>query len=117
MNLKKIFLLILLLGICFLSYAGEEFVYNNKSRRDPFLPLVSKDGYLVNREADIPASDMNLEGIIYDKTGNSLAIINGNVLKTGNKIADYTIIRIEKKGVVLQSNTEEFFLELKQEVE
>lgn len=115
MNLKKItFLVIILIGVV-VCYAKQDFVYDSKGRRDPFLPVVSKDGYIINREADVPVSDMNLEGIIYDEGGKSLAIINGNVLKVGDKIGIYAISMIEKKKVILQSNSEEFILNLKQE--
>lgn len=97
-----------------MAYAEGEFVYNSHGKRDPFLPLVSKEGYLINREADVTASEMNLEGIIFDKSGKSLAIINGQVLKISDKIGNYTVSSIEKQKVTLQGD-EEIILELKRE--
>ncbi len=114
MKIKKIFLLVFL-GLSILVYADEQFIYDSRGRRDPFLPLVSKDGYLINREAEVLASDMNLEGIIFDRTGKSLAIINGRVLKAGDKIGTYAIISIEKQKVFLEFNAEKVVLELKEE--
>ncbi len=114
MKIKKT-LLIVFLGLSIFAYAEEQFVYDSKGRRDPFLPLVSKDGYIINREADVLASDMNLEGIIFDKSGKSLAIINGKVLKVGDKIGNYNILKIEKQKVTLEFNAEEVVLELKEE--
>ncbi len=111
----KTILILFVLILCIICYAEKEFVYNSNGKRDPFLPLVSKDGYLVNRESDMPVSDMNLEGIIYDQNGNSLAIINGSILKIGDKIGNYTVTKIEKRKVMLLGNTEESTLELKQE--
>lgn len=108
----------LLVLFCFSTVAivraETEFVYDSKSRRDPFLPLVSKEGYLINREAEVVPSEMNLEGIIFDESGKSLSIINGMVLKEGDKISSYTITKIEKQKVILQGD-EEFILELREE--
>lgn len=96
-------------------YSQADFIYDSKGRRDPFLPLVSKEGYIINRETEILASDMNLEGIIYDPRGKSLAIINGTVLKIGDTIGNYSIIEIEKNKVTLSWGNEKIILELKQE--
>lgn len=125
MKVKKIFLM-LFLGSCVLAFAEDKFTpsettfltgftYDSKGKRDPFLPLVSKEGYLINREADVLATDMNLEGIIYDPSGKSLAIINGQVLKVGDTISNYSIIEIEKHRVILLRDAEKFILELKEE--
>jgi len=55
----------------------------------------------------------DLMGIFWD-AGQAYAIINGEVLKIGDAIHDYRIIRIEQKIVTLTDGEEYFTLELKE---
>jgi len=96
-------------------FAQENFVYDSKGKRDPFMPLVTSLGYIVNVEEELFASEMNLEGIIYDNRGQSLAIINGKVVKTGDNIGVYTVIEITTSKVALVKGAEKYILELKKE--
>lgn len=105
--------------MCSLSLmAAEEkdqtFVYDSKGRRDPFLPLVSPEGYLINAEPYSDASEVKVEGIIYDPRGNSFAIINTQVVKAGDKIGAFDVLSIEKNKVILLKDTEKFEIELKE---
>jgi hypothetical protein len=98
-----------------LAFAEETFVYDSKGKRDPLMPLVTSQGYIVNVEEELFASDMNLEGIIFDINGNSLAIINGKVVRRGDNIGSYNIQEIEQAKVVLIKGAETYTLELKKE--
>ena len=82
---------------------GEEegFVYESKRRRDPFIPLITPEGVLRELERRSEDSDMRLEGIIFDESGESLAIINGRVVKVQDEVGGYTILKIEKDKVFL----------------
>ena len=57
-----------------------------------------------------PKLALNLTGIIFDKE-NPMAIINGEVYKVSDKIAEYTIRSISEQGVQLVSNKKTIFLE------
>jgi len=83
--------------------AGEEegFVYEDRRRRDPFIPLITPEGVLRELERRSEDSDMRLEGIIFDESGESLAIINGRVVKVQDEVGGYTILKIEKDKVFL----------------
>mgnify|MGYP001588549079 FL=1 len=107
-----------LIGICLgaVVFAENNFIYDSKGKRDPFMPLVTSQGYIVNVEEELFASDMNLEGIIYDAQGRSLAIINGKVVKVGDNIGSYTVLEIGKTTVLLAKEAEKYILELKKEV-
>ncbi len=103
-----------LLGISFLAQGQEEKGYSfSPDKRDPFSPLISRGGYiLIPKEIDI--AGLNLKGIIYSD-GGSVAVINNEILKAGDKIGEYRIARIEEKLVVLEKGGKEFTLKLEEE--
>lgn len=110
-------------GIVFLfliiqfSFAESEYKYNAQGKRDPFIPLVTQDGRFLKLEAEEQNSSLALEGIIYDPSGYSYAIVNGTVVKIGDKIADYEVLKIEKNKVVLIKEGQVYGVELKKEEE
>jgi hypothetical protein len=95
-------------------FSGTSLSYSQEPR-DPFSPLISKNGLiLIPREIDI--SGLNLRGIIYSPKG-SLAIINEEVLRTGDTIGDYSILEINEREVILRKGdgNEGFTLRLEEE--
>ncbi|MFZ5801188.1 MAG: hypothetical protein ACOY3D_07450 [Candidatus Omnitrophota bacterium] len=113
--MKKLILIIIFLVAAGISHGTEEFSYDSKGKRDPFMPLVTSQGYIVNIEDELLVADMNLEGIIYDAGGRSMAVINGKVVKSGDNIGRYTIKEIRKERVILVKDEEESILELLRE--
>ncbi|MFH1655606.1 MAG: hypothetical protein ABH954_03240 [Candidatus Omnitrophota bacterium] len=118
---KKI---IIIVGVVFILisvnfvYAQEQadnFVYDSKGKRDPFLSLVSPEGYLIKIEPFSETSEINIEGIIYDPRGSSYAIINSEVVKPGDVIGRFEIIGIERNKVILIKDSEKIEIELKEE--
>ena len=97
-----IFSCYLCFGICHLSFAQEAFRYDSKGKRNPFIPLVTPDGRLVKLESDTEkkSSDLSLEGIIFDKNGISFALVNGAVVRIGDTIDTYQVLKIEKNKVI-----------------
>lgn len=84
------------------SWAQENFVYDSQGKQDPFTPWVTSDGrlqILESREKK-DVSELNLEGIIFDKYGLSYAIVNSEVVKLGDTIDGYQILKIEEKRVI-----------------
>lgn len=80
---------------------AADFAYESKGRRDPFIPLVTPDGRLL--KLDAPADEktvLAVEGIIYDKEGLSYAMVGGFVLKVGDNLGDYRVLKIEPEKVV-----------------
>lgn len=94
---------------------AEKFVYDDHGKRDPFWKLVTASGSIMNFETDLLISDLTLEGIIVDPRGANLAIINGNVVKTNDKLGAFTVLKIEKDNVKLLKGQESFILRLKRE--
>lgn len=92
-----IFLFYFLLRIC---YAEGEFIYDSKGKRNPFIPLVTSDGRLLKLDKEEARGDLVIEGIIYDKNGQSFAIVNGSVVGTGDIVGDYRVLKIEERKVI-----------------
>ena len=95
-------------GIGRLAFSQEEFTYDSKGRRNPFIPLVSSDGRLLklDKEEKSESSDLLLEGIIYDKQGRSFAVVNGSVVGVSDTIAGYQVLKIEDKKVTFIKGAE-----------
>ncbi len=101
----------------FILSAETVFNYNSKNRRDPFVPLVSETGvYAPGMEMNIESvADIVLEGTMVDPNGNSLAIINGQILKTGEQVGGFKIIKIEAARVIVSANDREYIINLSSE--
>ena len=90
----------------------EKFLYASHNKRDPFVPLVDKKGRpvsVVEGGLQFKASDLYLEGIIWDPI-KPMAIINDEIVSSGDKIRGVTIIKIEKDKVVLSYQNKTFDL-------
>ncbi|MDD5006066.1 MAG: general secretion pathway protein GspB [Candidatus Omnitrophica bacterium] len=114
--MKKTGIYPLFLFITFLiivdSIAQEKVVkYDSGNKRNPFIPIVTNDGQLLNVQNDENDIDLNLEGIAYDKNGQSMAIINGEVLRKNDAIGSVKIIEIRKDSVVCTRDGEIFTLD------
>jgi hypothetical protein len=97
--------------------AQDNFVYDPQGKLDPFIPWVTSDGrlqILESREKK-DASELSLEGIIYDKYGLSYAVVNGEVVKIGDTIDGYQILKIEEKRVIFIREGELKAMEIKEE--
>jgi hypothetical protein len=111
----------LIMAVLFLSpgagQAEETFIYDSQGKPDPFSPWVTSDGrlqILESREKK-DASELSLEGIIYDRYGLSYAVVNGEVVKIGDSIDCYQILKIEEKRVIFIREGELKEMEIKEE--
>lgn len=108
-----IFIINLLITPSILS--GEEiFNYDSKNKRDPFIPLVTKSGvYTPSLAMNIESvADIFLEGTMVDPQGRSLAIVNGQVIKVGDQIGVFKVIRIEAARMIISDNNREYIINL-----
>jgi hypothetical protein len=117
-KLKIIFLLNLffVLVYCF-SFAQGDFIYDAKGERDPFMPLVTPEGRFIKIKSRSVTEGLELEGIIYDKISMSYAIVNGLVVKVGDFVGDYQVLKIEEKKVIFIKDGQPFEVELSKEGE
>ncbi|MFH1360299.1 MAG: hypothetical protein ABIJ41_04590 [Candidatus Omnitrophota bacterium] len=113
--MKKIIVLMILLFTSNAFAQKEALSYDSHGRRDPFWRLVSPAGVIINYDEELLISEMILEGIIYDPTGSNLAIINGTVVRRGDKVGLYFIQKIERNRAILSKDKEKYIMELKKE--
>lgn len=95
--------------------AGKDFVYDDCGLRDPFWRLISPAGVILTHENDLTFADLELEGILADASGQSLAIINGRVLRAGERLGAFTVQNVTSEAVMLLRGKDIFMLKLKKE--
>lgn len=99
------------------AFAQNEFIYEAKAKRDPFIALITSDGKFLQLEKTEVTGALVLEGIIYDKNGVSYALVNGAVVKVGDEIEDYRVLKVEDKKVLLMKDGQITEIKLKKEGE
>ncbi|MFH0940819.1 MAG: hypothetical protein V1840_03080 [Candidatus Omnitrophota bacterium] len=92
----------------------QKHLYSYQGKRDPFVPLISSSGYLLNLEPEENAA-LCLEGIMYDQKGDSMAIINGELVRVGEPIADAVVSSIDPNKVTIIKDNQKVELELRRE--
>ena len=97
--------------------AQDEYVYDSRGKRNPFLPLITSDGRLLKLDKEEGVKGLVIEGIIYDKHGLSYAIVNGDVVQIGDKVGGYQVLKIESDKVVFIKDAKSLEVELKKEEE
>jgi len=112
-----IFISSVLFTFCAIAFAQDEFVYDAKGKRNPFIPLVTQEGRLMKLDREEATGDLSIEGIIYDKQGRSYAIVNGSVVTIGDTVGDYQILKVEENKVIFIKEGEVVEIELKKEGE
>ncbi|MCA9406592.1 MAG: hypothetical protein KC684_08640 [Candidatus Omnitrophica bacterium] len=90
------------------------FVYQEMNKRDPFMPLVTTTGELVNVKREYMLSDLALEGIMTNANGN-IAIINGQIIRKNDRVGDFLIEEITSDTVTLLKGTQRSTLRLTKE--
>jgi type II secretory pathway component PulC len=91
--------------------------YEKGNKRNPFIPIVTNDGQLINIEEENEEAQFKLEGIIYDQDGQSMAIINGQILRKNETILDAKVVEIRKDSVVYVKDGEIFVLDTEKKEE
>ncbi len=117
LNRKLLITFLLCLIISPLPIARGEFVYEDKGKRNPFIPLVTPEGRLLklDRQDTVSAQGLTIEGIIYDKQGRSFAIVNAEVVGIGDSVGDYQVLKIFENKVVFIKDGEPLEVELTKE--
>ncbi|MBF0619908.1 MAG: hypothetical protein HQL19_07055 [Candidatus Omnitrophica bacterium] len=93
---------------------AADFAYQDHAQRDPFWPLVTSGGAIVNYDSNFAVSEMMLEGIISDGKGR-IAIINGAIVEEGKRFGIYMVQKIEANRVILVKDGQTSVLQLKKE--
>lgn len=105
----------LLLSFFSVAFAEDQFVYDAKGKRNPFIPLVSSDGRLLKLDREESTGALSIEGVIYDKSGRSFAIVNNTVVGVGDSIAGYQVLKIQDNKVIFIKDGQPVEVEIKKE--
>mgnify|MGYP001602252504 CR=1 FL=1 len=97
---NKIIFSCIFCALCNIAFAQEGFIYDPKGKRNPFIALVTQDGRLMKLDKEEAKGDLSIEGIIYDKYGRSLAIVNGSVSGVGDAVGGYQVLKVEENKVI-----------------
>ena len=100
--------------ICF---AQEEFKYDSQGKRNPFIPLVTSDGRLLKLDKEEGKADLLIEGIMFDEHGLSYCLVNGQIVKIGDVVSEYHVLKIGKDKVIFIKEGQPLEIELKKEEE
>ena len=97
---KRLACVFVLLTLIFANAWCEEglFFYDDKGKRDPFIPLIGKDSRFLFEEAVESVEGIYLEGVILDPAGESLVIINSEIVKCGETIGGFELKEIREGG-------------------
>ena len=111
---KKLLAFLFALLILSPAFCQNEFVYNVKGKRNPFIPLVTPEGRLLKLDKQDKSSScgLSIEGIIYDKSGRSFAIVNTTVVGIGDFAGDYQVLKIFENKVIFIKDGEPLEIEL-----
>lgn len=90
----------------------EVFVYDDKGLRDPLWPLVSGAGIIQNYEMEFILSDLTLEGVLSTDEQGGMAIINGKVVRIGDRVGQYVVSGIQNEKVILMDGDQMLELRL-----
>jgi hypothetical protein len=99
-----------------LPCAGEDYKYDSHGKRDPFVPLIGIDRPAVSKLEDVSSiADVKLEGIASSPGRRIAAILNGEIVKEGEKFGDIEIKKITKKTVTIIMGGKNYNINLAEE--
>ena len=86
---------------------GAWAAYDSKGKRDPFVPLVTPEGRRIyppglDEEVISGVAGLVLHGIVYESGDQSMAIINGQILKKGQQLDGMKVLEITPTSVTMQ---------------
>ncbi len=113
-NLSLLALVIFIFSAISSGFTEEAgFVYDPKGKRDPFVPaeLAAKGKAEIKGRIE----DIRLEGILWDRGGDSFAIINDEILKAEDTIRGFKILKIEKEEIILSSGEDSYSIRMETE--
>ena len=107
-----LFFLMLMWGVFGMSSQAEAVEYTGYSLRDPFhdeFYQAEESQSVVRTSEGVQSSSFVLEGVVWNSK-RPQAILNGKIVELGGKIGDAEIVAIDKKGVKIRRNGQEFYL-------
>ena len=83
--------------------AQDKYMYYSKGKRDPFISLITSMARIsLGLQVVETVEDIKLEGVIFDPFGKSMAVLNGEVVKEGDKIHNVEIVKIYNDAISIK---------------
>ena len=102
---KTAYSLFIALALSVLSGAfsvADDYKYESRGKRDPFVPLVGIDRPVVSKLEEVTSiADVKVEGIVSASGGRMAAILNDQIVRQGDRFGDIEIKKITKKAVAI----------------
>ena len=104
-------LLLVVFGLCAGSPAAWA-LYESKGKRNPFIPLLLTDGQRITPPPDEEELDpmglgsLVLQGVVYDPSGDSTVILNGQLLRENEEWEGIRVLKIESNTVTIWKDGE-----------
>lgn len=109
-------LVVLAAGAFLIGAHGEEHKYSSKGKRDPFVPLATGEVKAnLGLQSVETIDDLKFEGVIFDPSGKSMAVLNDEVLKEGDKKYNVEVIRINDTSITIKINDREYTIKIIEE--
>jgi|GEM_PF-1596691 len=89
--------------------AAEQKLYRSGGKRDPFVPLVTtmtKSIAIVQVES---LDNIRLEGLVYDPKKGSVAIVNGSLVREGERVGNIQLLEVRKDGALFLCNDKQVY--------
>ncbi len=120
MKIKHVYLImalsLMLPAIAGASLAADDFKYEVRGRRDPFVPLIGQEKVSYVKLEDVSsAEEVKLEGIAAVGKGNMTAMLNGEILKEKDRVGGVEVKKINKESVIISIDGKDHTLSLYQE--
>ena len=102
----------LLVFVLFAECSAVWAAYESKGKRDPFEPLLLSDGQRISPPPDTEGAGslglnrVALQGVVYDPSGDSYAILSGRVLRENEEWEGIRILKIEADAVTIWKDGE-----------
>lgn len=98
----------------FAANVKANYRYDSHGRRDPFVPLVgvTERGSQGGVRGILSVDDVSLQGIVTNEDGRMLAVINGELMKEGDRIGRLSIESIGENSVKVKIDEAEFEIKL-----
>ncbi|MDD5428101.1 MAG: hypothetical protein PHI58_02565 [Candidatus Omnitrophica bacterium] len=117
---KKIFFAVLVLMSAAIAglLTAEQFKYDARGKRDPFVPLIGQDK---SSAGSMPLAEISsideivLEGIAGEAAGKRTAIMNGELVKENSRYGDIVVKKITKDSVLITVSGKEYTVNLPEE--
>ena len=105
-------IIFLLVFVLFAGCSAAWAAYESKGKRDPFVPLLLPDGQRISPPPDtegmgsLSLNRIALQGVVYDPSGDSFAILSGRVLRENEEWEGIRILKIEADTVTIWKDGE-----------